>query len=174
MAGFRAFTLLLLRVFLKLPFQINFLQSTPVYLLVINLLDGIWSKIRSSSFSGTTIHWRPQRAGEVNQNDFSLHTQHPIDFPPLPNRRPIGARLNHDRSAVVSSQIRNSASPLITITCLTYHLGGLFANPPPPVVVNRPTQPTCNAHCDLCICQLSRRWQPSMALSKMFEPFLRP
>ena len=132
-AGFRIYTLLLLLVFLKLPFQINFLQSTPVYLLVINLLDGIWSKIRSSSFSGTTIHWRPQRAGEVNQNDFSLHTQHPIDFPPLPNRRPIGARLNHDRSAVVSSQIRNSASPLITITRLTYHLGGLFANPPPPL-----------------------------------------
>ena len=98
---------------------------------MINLLDGIWSKIRFGGFSGTTIHWRPQRAGEVNQNDFSLHTQHPIDFPPLPNRRPIGARLNHDRSAVVSSQIRNSASPLITITRLTYHLGGLFAIPPP-------------------------------------------
>ena len=124
-------------------FQIIFFQSTPVYLLVINLLDGIWSKIRSSSFSGTTIHWRPQRAGEVNQNDFSLHTQHPIDFPPLPNRRPIGARLNHDRSAVVSSQIRNSASPLITITRLTYHLGGLFANPPPP-----PLSATIQAHCN--------------------------
>ena len=41
-------------------------------------------------------------------------------------------------------------------------------------LVNCPTQPTCIAHCDLCICQLSRRWQPSLALSKMFEPFLRP
>ena len=41
-------------------------------------------------------------------------------------------------------------------------------------LVNCPTQPTCIAHCVLCICQLSRRWQPSLALSKMFEPFLRP
>ena len=41
-------------------------------------------------------------------------------------------------------------------------------------VVNYPTQPTCLAHLDLCICQLSRRWQPSLALSKMFEQFLRP
>ena len=43
-----------------------------------------------------------------------------------------------------------------------------------PTLVNCPTQPTCIAHCVLCICQLSRRWQPSLALSKMFEPFLRP
>ena len=41
-------------------------------------------------------------------------------------------------------------------------------------LVNCPTQPTCIAHCDLCICQLSRRWQPSLALSKMFEPSHRP
>ena len=42
------------------------------------------------------------------------------------------------------------------------------------ILVNCPTQPTCIAHCDLCICQLSRRWQPSLALSKMFEPSHRP
>ena len=42
------------------------------------------------------------------------------------------------------------------------------------ILVNCPTQPTCLAHLDLCICQLSRRWQPSLALSKMFEQFLRP
>ena len=41
-------------------------------------------------------------------------------------------------------------------------------------LVNCPTQPTCLAHLDLCICQLSRRWQPSLALSKLFEPLLRP
>ena len=41
-------------------------------------------------------------------------------------------------------------------------------------LVNCPTPPTCIAHCDLCICQLSRRWQPSLALSKMFEPSHRP
>ena len=41
-------------------------------------------------------------------------------------------------------------------------------------LVNCPTQPTCLAHLDLCICQLSRRWQPSLALSKMFEHLLRP
>ena len=42
------------------------------------------------------------------------------------------------------------------------------------VLVNCPTQPTCLAHLDLCICQLSRRWKHSLALSKMFEQFLRP
>ena len=41
-------------------------------------------------------------------------------------------------------------------------------------LVNCPTQPTCIAHCDLCICQLSRRWKHSLALSKMFEPSHRP
>ena len=30
-------------------------------------------------------------------------------------------------------------------------------------LVHCPTQPTCIAHCDLCICQLSRRWHPSLA-----------
>ena len=36
-----------------------------------------------------------------------------------------------------------------------------------PPLVTCPTQPTCFLfYLDLCICQLSRRWQPSLALSK--------
>ena len=36
-------------------------------------------------------------------------------------------------------------------------------------LVNCPTHPLRFAHCDLCICQLSRRWKPSLGVSLMFE-----
>ena len=36
-------------------------------------------------------------------------------------------------------------------------------------LVNCPTHPIRFAHCDHCICQLSRRWKPSLGVSLMFE-----
>ena len=36
-------------------------------------------------------------------------------------------------------------------------------------LVNCPAHPIRFAHCDLCICQLSRRWKPSLGVSLMFE-----
>ena len=36
-------------------------------------------------------------------------------------------------------------------------------------LVNCPTHPIRFAHCDLCICQLSRRWKPSLGVSLMFQ-----